>query len=187
MRYLFYDDETQGSKHRICQVGAILCDQDLRECDTISTLVNPECDFDPYVVNNIHHIDADMCADAPIFPDVFRTAIWPALSSDGVLVAHNARGADLHHIAKSLLAYGIKMPPIRVIDTLDMARSLGGVPLKLAALAERYGVPDPSHHDALNDARILVPVFQGLVMEGAKPKVRVAHFKPNGRHAFIYK
>lgn len=179
-RYVFYDDETQGAAQLICQVGFVLVDDDGQVVTTYQTLVNPHHDFDSYVVRNIHHITPRMVRSAPDFPQVWHGAIRPALDG-AILVAHNARGADLHHIEKSLDAYGQTMPPVRYIDTMDMARELlDHAPYTLASLAARYGVADPAHHDALNDAKVLRLVFAHMLDEGAQPTVRTTRC-PEGR------
>lgn len=83
---------------------------------------------------------------------------------DYILVAHNANGADIHHIKKSLAAYDIEMPEIEVIDTMLVAKQKG-LPGALVDLCEHYGVHLDSHHDAMSDAEACLGVFRGLVGE----------------------
>ena len=166
-KYVFYDDETQGAAQLICQVGFVVADELGNEVSSFQTLVDPHAKFDPYVVRHVHHITPSMVAGAPTFDRVWNEILLPTLE-DGVLVAHSARGADLHHIRKSLEAHKIAMPQIDYVDTMDMARELFPEgPWKLARLAEHYGIDDPAHHDALNDARVLATVFAAMRSDGA--------------------
>lgn len=86
------------------------------------------------------------------------------LLRDYILVAHNANGADIHHIKKSLAVYDIEMPEIEVIDTMLVAKQKG-LPGALVDLCEHYGVRLDNHHDAMSDAEACLGVFHGLVGE----------------------
>lgn len=158
-KYVFYDDETQGAAQLICEVGMVVTDEAGHIELTYQSLVNPHHAFDSYVVRNIHHITPKMVKDSPDFKEVWDDHILPALDG-GILVAHNARSADIHHIRKSLAKVGRPLTRIHYIDTMDIAKELfPRGPWKLAELAKRYGVEDPSHHRAINDADVLRQVF----------------------------
>lgn len=72
--------------------------------------------------------------------------------ADAVVVVHN-RSADLPMWCQSSLASGrSNLPDWKVLDTVDLAASLG-LPRRLAELHQHfYGRPLPGHHNAAADA-----------------------------------
>lgn len=169
--YMFYDDETCGAAGIICQIGYVITDAMGNILRTFQTLINPHHSFDWYVVKNVHGIDEDAVANAPEFMDVWNTEIKPYLGNC-VLIAHGAKSADLHHIKKSFAHAGCsaELPQIRYIDTIDVARTLPIQKYGLAVLADRYGIIEENHHDALDDADVLRQVFFKMIEETGTPE-----------------
>lgn len=157
--YLFYDDETANSRQRICQVGYLLTDFDGNPIDgPVNQLIDPEDEFGWYETKVVHHITAADVEGAPNFARFCEESGFLGLLSDYVLVAHNALGADCHHIEKSLAAYGIAMPEIECIDTKKLAVE-HGLDAGLEALCRGFGIEVGNHHDALSDARACAAAF----------------------------
>lgn len=158
--YMFYDDETCGNCGIICQIGFVLTDSKGNVLKTFESLINPHHSFDYYVTKYIHGISQETVKDAPDFLDVWKNHVEPNLAG-AIFVAHSAKTADLHHIRKSFKRAGAKrqIPTIQVIDTFDMAHNIDMPKRGLAALAERYGIKEDHHHDALDDADVLRQVF----------------------------
>ncbi len=100
----------------------------------------------------------------PTFPQFCEEAGLLDILSDYILVAHNANGADIHHIRKSLAAYGIEMPVIEAADTMRIAQQ-HGLPSSLVGLCNRYGVELGEHHDALCDANACMGVYLKMSAE----------------------
>lgn len=150
--YLFYDDETANNRQRICQVGYLLTDFDGNPIgEPVSQLIDPEDEFGWYQTNRVHHISAADVAGAPSFARFCKESGFLGLLSEYVLVAHNALGADCHHIEKSLAAYSIPMPGVECIDTKRLAVGYG-LDAGLEALCRNFGIEVGTHHDALSDA-----------------------------------
>lgn len=162
--YIFWDSETANSQQRICQVAYILTDLE-GNCvgDPVCRVINPESEIGWWSRSHLE-IDWDSLDDMPTFVRFWEDAGLADLLRDYILVAHNANGADIHHIKKSLAAYDIEMPEIEVIDTMLVAKQKG-LPGALVDLCEHYGVHLDSHHDAMNDAEACLGVFRGLVGE----------------------
>lgn len=162
--YIFWDSETANPQQRICQVAYILTDLE-GNCvgDPVCRVINPESEIGWWSRSHLE-IDWDSLGDMPIFARFWEDAGLADLLRDYILVAHNANGADIHHIKKSLAAYDIEMPEIEVIDTMLVAKQKG-LPGALVDLCEHYGVHLDSHHDAMGDAEACLGIFNGLVGE----------------------
>lgn len=162
--YMFWDSETANSQQRICQAAYILTDSEgspIREA--VCELVDPESDF--FWANvNVHGIEAADVVGKPNFAQFAKNHGLLDLLKDYIFVAHNANGADIHHIRKSLAAYGIEMPSFEAIDTQQVAQARG-LPGSLDGLCGHYGIILEGHHDALNDVKVCASVFWKLVTE----------------------
>ena len=133
--YIFWDSETANPQQRICQVAYILTDLE-GNClgDPVCRVINPESEIGWWSRSHLE-IDWDSLDDMPTFVRFWEDAGLADLLRDYILVAHNANGADIHHIKKSLAAYDIEMPEIEVIDTMLVAKQKG-LPGALVDLCE---------------------------------------------------
>ena len=159
--YIFWDSETANPQQRICQIAYILTDLE-GNCvgDPVCRVINPESE-----IGWSHlEIDWDSLDDMPTFARFWEDAGLADLLRDYILVAHNANGADIHHIKKSLAVYDIEMPEIEVVDTMLVAKQKG-LPGALVDLCEHYGVCLDNHHDAVSDVEACLGIFHGLVGE----------------------
>ena len=69
-----------------------------------------------------------------------------------VLVAHQA-STDVSIFRRSTEAWGVALPKFQVICSLNFSRALiSERPHGLATLCERFGIPLPNHHSAIDDA-----------------------------------
>lgn len=161
-RYLFWDDETANSQQRICQVAFVVTDDKGHDLiEPIVQLINPESEFD-YWNTHIHGIDQQDVVGKPTFAEFYRESGLDGLLCSCILVAHSAKNADLHHIRKSLAAYGIKMPEVLFVDTKQEAVN-GGLPAKLEELCCHFKLELSCHHDALHDMLACRSLFWKLM------------------------
>ena len=169
--YLFWDDETANKEHRICQAAFLITDFNGRLINRpVCSLINPETkEIGPWNRRNLN-IDWDCLPQQQTFDCFWDNHDLTALLNDYVLVAHNANGADIHHIRKSLSLYAIEMPDFKVIDTMLLARQ-NGLPGALSDLCDRFNIKIDKHHDALADAEACCQVFFKLDHE-------YGHFEP---------
>lgn len=157
-RYLFWDDETANSKQYICSLAYICTDEQGNELSRDYQLIDPEDDFG--YETNIHGITAEDVAGKKNFRQYCESSDFLDLLGSCIFVAHSARSADLAHIRKSLDHYGIAMPPVRFIDTAEMAALLEGpASCGLDNVCEFLGVPLGRHHNALDDALACRDIF----------------------------
>ena len=167
-RYIAFDLEMPGQHEpRISAIGITVI-ENRKITDKLYYLVNPETEFDPYVIKLIG-ITPEMVKNEPPFP-----VIWDKVKnimSSGILVAHGAAG-DLNTLCLCLKHYGIKwQDKIPYLCTCDIGLKsfpdLDGYSLDV--LCGHIGFP-LDHHYALSDsegcARLLLDyIDKGIDVE----------------------
>ena len=159
-RYVTFDLETTGSDTRSCEIVEIGA---VRVVDGVTheeyhELVRPGVPIEPGAQKQHGYSDDDV-AGAPPFAEV-----WPrfkAFVGADALVAHNGLEFDVPVLRRMAAGQG-HTAPLHAYDTLPLAKSLGGGSARLTSLAERHGIPVGRAHHALDDARMLVGVYQAL-------------------------
>jgi len=147
----FLDVETTGLSpwfgDRICEIAILRTEGDAI-LDTFDTLVNPERPLSPGAarVNGLTEIDL---ADAPLFAGIAaQVSLW---LEDAILVCHNAP-FDLSFVSSELNRLGHKLPPLEVIDTLQLARQhFAFASNGLQAIADALSIDRSGAHRALAD------------------------------------
>ena len=163
--YLFYDDEFANSNQFICSVAYICTDADGNELFREYELIDPECEFG-YFESSKHGITKDDVVGKMNFSEFCDRSGFLELLKHCILVAHNAKGADCHHIRKSLARYGIDIPEIYFIDTQELADRISAFEGKsLEAACEYYDVPLRNHHHALEDAQACMSIYWKMAGE----------------------
>ncbi len=167
--YMFFDAETANSAQRICQLAYVLIDFEGNQIgDPVAQLIDPECEFDTRNVR-VHHITGDDVAEMPNIAEFCEGSDFIQLLEEYIFVAHNAKQADRHYLYKSLSAYGIEMPVISLIDTMQVASSCLSFS-RLLDVCAHYGVIIEKHHDALSDALACKDIFFRLAAEYEIPE-----------------
>ncbi len=164
MREVVFDTETTGlsasNGDRLVEIG---CLELIDRCETGATFhayVNPDRPM-PREAEAVHGLSEAFLADKPRFADIAGD-LMAFLGDETPLVAHNA-SFDFGFVNAELLRAGrIALAPVRMIDTVAMARRLHpGGKHSLDALCTRYGI-DRSHrikHGALLDAELLAQLY----------------------------
>ncbi len=159
-RYVTFDLETTGMDTASCEIVEIAAvrAEHGRVVDEFHTLVRPGVPIEPGAQRQHGYADADV-AGAPSFAEV-----WPRFrdfAGADTLVAHNGQNFDIPVLRRMAASQGWA-GQLQAYDTLPLAHSLGGGSAKLTALAERFGVALGRAHHALDDARMLVGVYEAL-------------------------
>jgi DNA polymerase III epsilon subunit family exonuclease len=158
--FVAFDLETTGRDPRDCEiveVGAVRV-RGGAVVDRFHRLVRPAVPVSEGASAVHGYTDADL-ANAPPFAEV-----WPAFRAfvgGDLLVAHNAFEFDLPVLRRLATLHG-GTDDIVVYDSLILARALVAGRASLEALAERFAVPLPRAHHALDDAEALAGVFVAL-------------------------
>lgn len=119
-----FDLETTGlfpTSDRIVEIGAVRFDATGRELARFERLVHPGRPMSP-AAQRIHGISDRMLQSAPpsevVLPEFLR---WLGEPSALAMIAHNSR-FDAAFLGRELARAGLTLPPVNVLDTLDLAR-----------------------------------------------------------------
>ena len=159
-------DVESPNQRRICSIGITIIEDGIVK-ETLSYLVNPECEFNKYTINE-HGIHPEDVADAITFDK-----LWPKISNyfcDSIIVGHNAL-YDLSVLYKTLIDYNIEVPQIKWICTQRIAERIlkqkSG--LGLDALCQRFSI-SLKHHDSGSDSRACAELLLLFAKEGIVPE-----------------
>lgn len=173
-RYIAFDLEMPGQHEpRISAIGITVI-ENRKITDKLYYLVNPETEFDPYVIKLIG-ITPEMVRNEPPFP-----VIWDKIKdimSGGILVAHGAAG-DLNTLCLCLKHYGIKwQDKIPYLCTCDIGlKSFPGLDgYSLDVLCGHIGFP-LNHHYALSDSEGCARLLLDYIDKGIDVKSFVSSF-----------
>lgn len=162
--FVVVDVETSGlnpRRHRILQIALVTCFGDGRVVDRWSTYVRlgPLRRVGP---RRIHGITRAILREAPRFIEV--TAELHQRTAGATLVGHNV-AFDWAFLAAEHRRCRHPLPPVRLLDTLELSRSADPERVqrhRLVDVAERAGFPFAHPHDALADAEATAAVLPDL-------------------------
>ncbi len=160
------DFETaSSSRASACSVGLYL-----KEFNTPNVLfekeilIDPECDFG-YHNMRVHGIRPNNVKGCNAFPCVVPI-IADLITPDTLVVAHNA-SFDISVLRRSCERYRLDTPEFDYMCTYMMAKYImPDLPChRLDFVSEYFKLPSFEHHNALDDARACVFVFEKLMAE----------------------
>jgi DNA polymerase-3 subunit alpha (Gram-positive type) len=183
--FTFLDVETTGLSprtSRVCEVALVGFQRGCR-VSHFSSLVNPGLPIPPETTK-IHGITDAMVAGSPAFPELAPRII--ALLEGSVIVAHNAE-FDLSFIEMEFSRAGLNLPQLPVIDTLHIARHLGGFSNnRLGTIAKELDISAENWHRALSDVEITRKIFEHFMVilkkDGASTVADVVNKIPKFRY-----
>lgn len=173
-REIVFDTETTGFDYakgeRLVEIGALELVNHMPTGVTYHQYINPEKEV-PEEVVKVHGLTYEFLKDYPTFDKVADE--WLDFIGDAVLVAHNA-SFDINFVNYELKQLGKpEMTWDRVVDTLEIARSLfPGARCSLDALCRRFEIDNTARtfHGALLDAQLLADVYLEL-LGGREPSL----------------
>jgi len=156
-----FDIETTGlspKTERITEIGAVKLRGGVI-VDTFSTFVNPGKAIPAKIVELTGITDA-MVADAPGEAEAVQAFL--EFCGDAPIIAHNA-GFDTSFIRAACTRMEKPYTP-SVIDTLTFCRAMviSKRQHSLDKMAKYFGVENPSHHRAVNDAQVCAQIWVAL-------------------------
>ncbi len=157
-----FDIETTGlspKTERITEIGAVKI-RDGILCETFSTFVNPDKPIPAKIVELTGITDA-MVANAPAEKEAVEAFL--EFCGDAPIVAHNA-SFDTSFIRAACARMGVPYAP-SIIDTLAFCRALviSKRQHSLDKMAKYFGVENPAHHRAVNDAEVCAQIWLALL------------------------
>ncbi len=168
--YAILDIETTGGKYNeegITEIAIYKYDGH-QVVDQFISLVNPERDIQPFVVN-LTGINSNMLRNAPKFYEVAKRIV--EITEDCILVAHNAQ-FDYRILVTEFRRLGFDF--IREsLCTVELAKTL--IPnqpsYSLGKLVRSLGIPVTDRHRASGDAIATVKLFKMLLDKDSSKKI----------------
>ncbi len=160
--YVILDIETTGGKYNeegITEIAIHKFDGH-QVVDTFISLINPQREIQPFVVN-LTGINSAMLRNAPKFYEVAKRIV--EISEDCILVAHNAK-FDYRILKTEFKRLGFEFER-QTLCTVELSKTLipGFDSYSLGKLCRKLGIPMTDRHRANGDAIATVKLFQLLL------------------------
>lgn len=160
--YAILDIETTGGKYNeegITEIAIYKYDGH-QVVDQFISLVNPERDIQPFVVN-LTGINSNMLRNAPKFYEVAKRIV--EITEDCILVAHNAQ-FDYRILVTEFKRLGFDYSR-ESLCTVELAKTLipNQASYSLGKLVRSLGIPVTDRHRASGDAIATVKLFKMLI------------------------
>ncbi len=142
--------------------------------DQFISLVNPEREIQPFVVN-LTGINNKMLRNAPKFYEVAKRIV--EITNDCILVAHNAN-FDYRILRTEFKRLGFDFER-KTLCTVELSKELipGLESYKLGKLVRTLGIPMSDRHRATGDALATVQLFKLLLAKDSQKKIISSHIK----------
>ena len=168
--YAILDIETTGGKYNeegITEIAIYRFDGH-KVVDQFSSLVNPERDIQPFVVN-LTGINNKMLRHAPKFYEVAKRII--EITTDCTLVAHNAK-FDNRILTTEFDRLGYEFD-LNTLCTVELSKKLmPDLPsYSLGKLVKTLGIPITDRHRAQGDAKATVSLFKLLLAKDISKEI----------------
>ncbi|WP_412987926.1 exonuclease domain-containing protein [Pontimicrobium sp. IMCC45349] len=160
--YAILDIETTGGKYNeegITEIAIYKYDGH-EVVDQFISLVNPEREIQPFVVN-LTGINSNMLRNAPKFYEVAKRIV--EITDGCILVAHNAQ-FDYRILKTEFRRLGFDFER-KTLCTVELSKNLipGQASYSLGKLARALGIPVSDRHRASGDALATVKLFKMLL------------------------
>ncbi|MGA1227447.1 MAG: exonuclease domain-containing protein [Tamlana sp.] len=160
--YAILDIETTGGKYNeegITEIAIYKYDGH-KVVDQFISLLNPERDIQPFVVN-LTGINSSMLRNAPKFYEVAKRIV--EITDDCILVAHNAQ-FDYRILCTEFRRLGFEYER-KSLCTVELSKHLipGKPSYSLGKLVRSLGIPVTDRHRASGDALATVKLFKMLL------------------------
>ncbi|RBP32720.1 DNA polymerase-3 subunit epsilon [Oceanihabitans sediminis] len=168
--YTIVDIETTGGKYNeegITEIAIYKYDGH-EVVDQFISLINPEREIQPFVVN-LTGINSKMLRNAPKFYEVAKRIV--EITEDTILVAHNAK-FDYRILRTEFKRLGFDFTR-KTLCTLELSKEL--IPeqesYSLGKLTRALGIPVADRHRAAGDAFATVKLFKILLEKDVKKNI----------------
>ncbi|AUP77736.1 exonuclease domain-containing protein [Flavivirga eckloniae] len=179
--YAILDIETTGGKYNeegITEI-AIYKHDGHQITDQFISLVNPERDIQPFVVN-LTGINNNMLRNAPKFYEVAKRIV--EITDDCILVAHNAQ-FDYRILKTEFSRLGFDFER-KSLCTVELSKNL--IPdqpsYSLGKLVRSLGIPVTDRHRASGDALATVKLFKMLLDKDSSKSIIKESIRLNPKH-----
>lgn len=168
--YAIIDIETTGGKYNeegITEIAIYKYDGH-KVTDQFISLINPEREIQPFVVN-LTGINNNMLRNAPKFFEVAKRII--EITNDCIIVAHNAQ-FDYRILRTEFKRLGFDYSK-ETLCTVELAKNLipGKDSYSLGKLTRSLGIPVSDRHRAAGDAQATVTLFKMLLAKDLNKEI----------------
>ena len=179
--YAILDIETTGGKYNeegITEIAIYKYDG-YEVVDQFISLVNPERDIQPFVVN-LTGINSSMLRHAPKFYEVAKRIV--EITEDCIVVAHNAK-FDNRILKTEFKRLGFEFER-KTLCTVELAKDLipGQTSYSLGKLVRSLGIPVTDRHRASGDALATVKLFKMLLDKDTSKNIIQQSIRLNPKH-----
>lgn len=179
--YAILDIETTGGKYNeegITEI-AIYKYNGHEVIDQFISLINPEKDIQPFVVN-LTGINNNMLRNAPKFFEVAKRIV--EITTDCIIVAHNAQ-FDYRILSTEFRRLGFEYER-KSLCTVELSKNLiPGLPsYSLGKLVRSLGIPVSDRHRASGDALATVKLFKMLIDKDTSKSIIQSSVRANPKH-----
>ncbi len=169
MNYLFFDIEcaTCHGGGKLCEFGYVLTGGDFNVKERDNFLINPDAEFDSYVINNMLHHTLKDYKNSPKFPAFYDRITGLLTAKDTIIAGHTTKG-DIEHIGDDCVRYGLSFYDLSYVDIAELFK-LHSKKRDSTALGKMYeefgGKQSGQEHSALYDAEMTAFVAKSLAVE----------------------
>ncbi len=168
--YAILDIETTGGKYNeegITEIAIYKYDGH-EVVDQFISLVNPEREIQPFVVN-LTGINSNMLRHAPKFYEVAKRIV--EITTDCIVVAHNAQ-FDYRILRTEFSRLGFEFER-QSLCTVELSKNLipGQPSYSLGKLVRSLGIPVSDRHRASGDAQATVKLFKMLLAKDSEKEI----------------
>lgn len=179
--YAILDIETTGGRYNeegITEIAIYKYDGH-KIVDQFISLVNPERDIQPFVVN-LTGINNNMLRSAPKFYEVAKRIV--EITADCVIVAHNAQ-FDYRILCTEFRRLGYDYER-KSLCTVELSKNLipGQQSYSLGKLVRSLGIPVSDRHRASGDAQATVKLFKMLIDKDSEKSIILNSIRANPKH-----
>lgn len=127
MNYLFIDIECANCKDggKLCEFGYVLTDAEFNQLEYKNILINPDADFDPYVINKMLNFTLEEYHNSPKLNEVYDTIFSLLTAKDTLIVGHTV-GGDAVHIGDDCVRYNLPTPDFSYVDVVELYKGYDG-------------------------------------------------------------
>ncbi|MCB4809389.1 GIY-YIG nuclease family protein [Tamlana sp. 62-3] len=179
--YAILDIETTGGKYNeegITEIAIYKYDGH-EVVDQFISLINPEREIQPFVVN-LTGINSNMLRNAPKFYEVAKRIV--EITDDCIIVAHNAK-FDYRILQTEFRRLGFEYER-KSLCTVELSKYL--IPdlpsYSLGKLVRSLGIPVTDRHRASGDALATVKLFKLLLSKDSEKKIIQESVRQNPKH-----
>ena len=127
MNYLFIDIECANCKDggKLCEFGYVLTDEQFNEKEENNILINPDAEFDVYVLHHMLNFTKEDYLKSPKF-NVAYAKIYDLLTKNDTLIVGHTIGGDAVHIGDDCVRYNLPTPDFNYVDVVELFKTIDG-------------------------------------------------------------